>query len=77
MQSDTPYRVVRIAVERFDRLVLDGVILPDEYELVKYAIKDEKYPDDTRWNQAQAEFKKARTNLDNETYRCRDEVRPE
>lgn len=73
MQSGSPYRVVRIAVEKFDRLVLDGVVQPEDYELVKYAIKDERYPDDKKWIQAEREFIKARTNFNNETYRCRDE----
>lgn len=74
MQSGTPYRVVRIAVEVFDRLVLDKVIAGDDYELVKYAIKDEEYPDDPKWNKAKSEYIRAKTNFDNETYRCRDEI---
>lgn len=71
MDTGIPYRVVRISVDVFDLLVKNGFISGNDFELVKYAIKDEQYPDDTKWCRARSEYIKAKTNFDNETYRCR------
>lgn len=73
MDTGAPYRVVRIAIDKFDRLVLNGVLSGEDFELIKYGIKDEEYPDDTRWKKAREKYIKAKTDFNNETYRCRDE----